>query len=609
MWRATLARVAEFAGAKRGNVAMIYALSLIPITIAAGAGLDLGRAMVVRARLAEALDSAGLAVGASTGLTQAQMQTLAQQYFSANYTANGSFGTPAGVTVSTTATSVTLSTSVQMPTTLMNVVGISTMNVGYTSQVVWGQTKLWVSLVLDNTGSMTETDSTGTSKISALQTAATNLIATLQGVAANPGDVEVALIPFSKDVNVGTGDVAASWIDWSLWDAAPANSTPSTSIGPGSTCPYGTNKSPYGYSCDTDPSNGASTTSTIPSSGSYSGYICPSVDNGKYNTAQEGRYYNGCYNSVPTQTLTTTQSTPTTLTSTAKCTSTSSGTCTGGTTTSNSSSTGSTTTTTATTAGYTGDSGPTTTSSTANPVVGSPVITSTGFGASKVYTKTIVTTTVTTSTTVTKTGAAPYNHTWVVNDHSTWDGCITDRTQDYDIGNTAASSSATDFPAENAQSCPPGTISPLSYNWSALDSAIAAMTAQGSTNQPVGLAWGWQAQTQGDPLDATSLPTYTSQVIIILSDGLNTQDRWSGDGSDEDSGTDTRMNKVCAAAKAAGFTIYAVFVDLNGTQGNSTVLQNCATDASHYFDLTTSGAIVTAFNTIATQITQLRVAQ
>ena len=33
--------------------------------------------------------------------------------------------------------------------------------------------------------------------------------------------------------------------------------------------------------------------------------------------------------------------------------------------------------------------------------------------------------------------------------------------------------------------------------------------------------------------------------------------------------------------------IYTIFVDLNGTQGNSTVLQNCATDSSKYFDLTT----------------------
>jgi hypothetical protein len=69
------------------------------------------------------------------------------------------------------------------------------------------------------------------------------------------------------------------------------------------------------------------------------------------------------------------------------------------------------------------------------------------------------------------------------------------------------------------------------------------------------------------------------------------------------------MNLICTAAKAAGFTIYAVYVDLNGTQGNSTVLQNCATDTNHYFDLTTATAIVTTFSQIATEITQLRVAQ
>ena len=58
-----------------------------------------------------------------------------------------------------------------------------------------------------------------------------------------------------------------------------------------------------------------------------------------------------------------------------------------------------------------------------------------------------------------------------------------------------------------------------------------------------------------------------------------------------------------------GFIIYTIFVDLSGTQGNSTVLQNCATDSSKYFDLTTSGAIVTDLQPIAQQITNLRVSQ
>ncbi|MGH6870620.1 MAG: pilus assembly protein TadG-related protein [Rhizomicrobium sp.] len=606
-WQTAVSSAKRFAAAKRGNVAMIFALSLIPITVAAGAGLDLGRAMVVRARLAEALDSAGLAVGATSGLTTTQMQTLAQQYFNANYTADSSFGTPASVSITPGTQQISLTTSVQMPTTLMNVVGIKTMTVGYTSKVVWGQTKLWVSLVLDNTGSMTQTDGTGTSKISALKTASDNLLTTLQGVAANAGDVQVAIVPFSKDVNLGTSYSGSSWLDWTDWEAAPPSSTPSSSIGPGSSCPYGSNTSPYGYRCTTGPSNGSSTTNTIPSSGSYSGYICPGQDGGTYNSGKGGHYYNGCYNSTPTQTLTTTtvKSTPTTVKY--NCTTVNGGTpsCT-----QSSSSTGSTTTntTTSTSAGYTGDSTNTSSgSSTGNPSDGSQSCSTHHGTTTCTFTRTIVTTN--TTTTVTKTGAAPYDHAWVVNDHSSWGGCIEDRTQNYDIDNTAPSSTATNFPPENNPYCPPTTMTKLTYDWTALKSAIDNMSASGSTNQTIGLDWGWVAQTSGNPFSPGSLPANTTQVLIILSDGLNTQDRWYGDGSNQSTSVDSRMSQVCTNAKTAGFVIYAVFVDLNGTQGNSTVLQNCATDTDHYYDLTTSGAIITAFNTIATQITQLRVAQ
>jgi hypothetical protein len=149
-----------------------------------------------------------------------------------------------------------------------------------------------------------------------------------------------------------------------------------------------------------------------------------------------------------------------------------------------------------------------------------------------------------------------------------------------------------------------------STGWSNLNATVSNMTAGGATNQAIGLAWGWMLMTSGSPVsDPGALPANTQQVLILLSDGLNTQDRWTGTGSSQDSGTDARMNLVCSNAKAAGITIYAVFVDLNGTQGNSTVLQNCASDTSKYFDLTTSGAIVDAFNQIGQQITNLRVAQ
>ena len=69
------------------------------------------------------------------------------------------------------------------------------------------------------------------------------------------------------------------------------------------------------------------------------------------------------------------------------------------------------------------------------------------------------------------------------------------------------------------------------------------------------------------------------------------------------------MAQACTNAKADGFIIYTVFIDLAGTQGNSAVLQNCASDASKYFDLTTSGQVISTLNTIGQQITNLHVSQ
>jgi hypothetical protein len=211
-----------------------------------------------------------------------------------------------------------------------------------------------------------------------------------------------------------------------------------------------------------------------------------------------------------------------------------------------------------------------------------------------------------------------WKHTWVANATSSWGGCVTDRGtttkpsgQAYDVEDVTpvTATAATLMVAENSPGCPNTTILPLGYDWNALSSKIDAMSPNGSTNQTIGLAWGWQSLTQGAPLSPPALPANTQRFIILLSDGLNTQNRWSGDGSNQSTDVDGRMALACSNAKTDGVIIYAVFVDLNGTQGNSSVLQNCASDNSKYFDLTTSAQIVTAFAAIGQQITNLRVSQ
>ncbi|HWE78854.1 MAG TPA: pilus assembly protein TadG, partial [Pseudolabrys sp.] len=64
----------------------------------------------------------------------------------------------------------------------------------------------------------------------------------------------------------------------------------------------------------------------------------------------------------------------------------------------------------------------------------------------------------------------------------------------------------------------------------------------------------------------------------------------------------------CANIKAAGITIYTIQVNTGGDP-TSTLLKNCASDTSKFFLLTSASQIVTTFQQIGTNLTQLRVAK
>jgi len=52
---------------------------------------------------------------------------------------------------------------------------------------------------------------------------------------------------------------------------------------------------------------------------------------------------------------------------------------------------------------------------------------------------------------------------------------------------------------------------PLGYDWTAMNNKVDALVATGNTNQTIGLAWAWQALSQGAPLNAPALPDNTSK--------------------------------------------------------------------------------------------------
>jgi Flp pilus assembly protein TadG len=547
--RRLLSKLKSFRSDQKGNFALLFGIAVIPVIAAMGLAVDYSLANASRSAVQAALDNTALSLSRQMPLSQAELDSKGWTIFTSNLGTSPLTFTQ-GNFVITTPTTTSLSLRLDSTYTL-KIAGVltkfglaPTMPVGATSEVSWGNSRLRVALVLDNTGSMSSAG-----KIEALKTATTGLLTTLKNAVVNTGDVYVSIVPFARTVNLGSSNSGASWIDWTDWEAPTAVTAPASSIGPGSTCPYASNGS-KGFVCTTGSANGSATTTTIPSSGTYKGYICPSIDNGQVNSLMLGIYYNGCYNS----------STYTCTGSTCTCTGHSSCTCTGN-------------------------------------------------GSSKNC----------------KQPATYFEHSWIPNAHSTWNGCVADRGTstapstnagyDQKIDAPIAGNLATLFPAQQYAYCNIAVMG-LSYDWTSLNNLVSAMTPNGSTNQPIGLVWGWQSLVGGGALTAPALaPNYVyNQVIILLSDGLNTQDRWYGDGSTTNTSVDGRMyynstiSGTCKNIKDTGIKIYAVQVNTGG-DATSALLRNCATDPSMFFELKTAGAIVTTFDQIGTALANLHLSK
>jgi Flp pilus assembly protein TadG len=405
----------RFFTCRKGGVAPLLALAMIPIMGAVAAAVDYSRANLARSAMQSALDATGLMLSKTAqGMAANDLNTKATTLFTTL------FNRPE-------ATNLHVTTALTQPAAgnfTLTLTGTATVNpiftpgpidLAATSQVLWGIKKLNLALVLDNTGSMAQSG-----KMAALKTAAHNLLSTLQAAAKTPGDVQVSIVPFAVDVNVGTNNVNATWIDWS-----------------------------------------------------------------NYSSSGGGGRDGGSWNN---------------------------------------------------------------------------------------------------------------------NNHNNWNGCVMDRDQNYDVQNTAplVGNSSTLFPADQATSCP-AAMMPLSYDWTALNSKIDAMTPAGNTNITIGLAWGWQTLTASAPFNAPAAATDLDKVIILLTDGENTENRWTTSATS----INARTTTICTNIKAANIRIYAVRV----IDGNASLLQSCATNPNMYYDVQQASQLDGVFTSIAQNLANLRIAQ
>ncbi len=201
----------------------------------------------------------------------------------------------------------------------------------------------------------------------------------------------------------------------------------------------------------------------------------------------------------------------------------------------------------------------------------------------------------------TQSACASKGGTWTPKNRSTWNGCVYDRDQNNDVLNTAtAGTPATKFRANQATNCPAAML-PLSENWRDLHGKIDAMTPTGNTNVTIGLAWAWQTLSPVAPMNAPAPQPDLDKVIILLTDGQNTQNRWTTSTSS----IDARTQKLCENAKADNIKIYTVRV----INGNAGLLRNCATKPDMYYDVDQADQLNVVFKSIAQNLANLRIAK
>ncbi len=141
----------------------------------------------------------------------------------------------------------------------------------------------------------------------------------------------------------------------------------------------------------------------------------------------------------------------------------------------------------------------------------------------------------------------------------------------------------------------------LSDDWSAMNTKIDSMTPTGNTNVTIGLSLAFQTLSSGSPFNAAAPQSDLDKVIILLTDGENTQNRWSSNAKT----IDARTKLACDNVKAANIKLYTIRV----IDGNAALLKQCATSPDMFYDVQQATQLSAVFGTIAQNLANLRLSK
>jgi Flp pilus assembly protein TadG len=186
-----------------------------------------------------------------------------------------------------------------------------------------------------------------------------------------------------------------------------------------------------------------------------------------------------------------------------------------------------------------------------------------------------------------------------------WKGCLVDRSKDYDTDASpaVAGNNNTLYPAVKCAESGLTLLRPLTNDWANLHTTVNNMTPDGFTNVTIGLAWALTQLTPDAPLSKAK-PWETeslTKIIILLTDGENTQNRFTTNSAQ----IDERTELACTHVKHKKIRLYTIRV----IDGNADLLRNCATTTSMHYDVQNASQLNPVFEAIGNEIASIRLTQ
>lgn len=197
-----------------------------------------------------------------------------------------------------------------------------------------------------------------------------------------------------------------------------------------------------------------------------------------------------------------------------------------------------------------------------------------------------------------------------------WSGCVGSRQEPFNLEEPYAGSK---FPGLMNTWCNT-EILPLTNDAIKVANHISSLWTNDYTYIPEGVMWGWRVLTKAIPYQEGADPAYDKKVrkiMVLMTDGENqamadlpgapTHHVLSPDMDPTQYATEVAKanawtRTACERAKSAGVELFVISFGTDIGSDARYMLEQCASDASHYYDATNATKLIEAFESIAYRV-------